>query len=386
MQTGHYLCIRCQSKLVLLGIMKMIFLALLALYSLGGYYTHYTFTQLCPQWGWLRWGISSLNALAFVAQVLTVFGRLLLPVWLLRPLVVFGNVWVFVFLYLLMGALFIGMLKIVPIVRSCLVDNKFAAGVFILVVATIFAFGNWKYHVKERVELGITLTKPLTRPFKIVGVSDLHLGYTIGRVELARWVDMINQEGADLILIAGDVVDNDIRPILEEGMQHELSRLNARLGVYAVLGNHEYIGNEASARFFFEQTSIKLLRDEAELVADELYIVGRDDRTNRNRRSLEELLSPLDHSRPILVLDHQPRELDEVARLGVDFQFSGHTHRGQVFPANILVDRMYELSHGYLAKGKSHFYVSSGLGIWGGKFRIGSQSEYLVLTLGGVGS
>lgn len=361
--------------------MKLILPLMLLVASLGGYYTHHTLARLAPEWGWLRWGISLLSVLAFAAQLVTILGRSALPVWLLRPLVVFGNTWVFVFLYLALGALFIGALKLLPALRPHLVDSRAVACVFVLGTAAIFAWGNRQYHAKVRVSLDVTLPRPLSRPLKVVGVSDLHLGYSIGRGELARWVDMINAEQPDLILIAGDVVDNDTRPILEEGMQHELARLRARLGVYAVLGNHEYIGNEARSRAFYAETPIRLLRDEAELVGGEVYVVGRDDRTNASRLPLEELLRPLDPARPVLLLDHQPRDLDEAVRLGVDFQLSGHTHRGQVFPVNFLVDRMYDLAHGYRQIGESHFYVSSGLGLWGGKFRIGTQSEYLVLSL-----
>ena len=113
-------------------------------------------------------------------------------------------------------------------------------------------------------------------------------------------------------------------------------------------------------------------------------MVGRDDRTNdANRKSIKELTKDLDNTKPILLMDHQPYHLDRTAAAGVDFQLSGHTHRGQIFPINLVTDNVYEKSHGYLQKGNTHIYVSSGLGLWGGKFRIGSQSEYLVLTISG---
>ena len=135
---------------------------------------------------------------------------------------------------------------------------------------------------------------------------------------------------------------------------------------------------------FIKKAGIRLLKDEAVLVNDAFYVVGRDDRTNEvNRKSVVELTNGLDHSKPILLMDHQPYHLDRTEAAGVDFQLSGHTHRGQIFPINIVTDYVYEKSHGYLKKGNTHIYVSSGIGLWGGKFRIGTQSEYLVLEISG---
>lgn len=363
--------------------MQFVFLIITALVALGGYYIHQGLAHLAPHWVWLRWGVSVANALGIASMLVGFLLRDALPTSLLRVLVVYGTSWLFVFLYTLMAMLLFTALRLIPQLRPHLVDSYGVTIVLVLGIVSVFIYGNWRYHTKERVELDVKIDKPLSQSLKVVALSDMHLGYTIGRGEVARWVDMINQERADLILIAGDVVDGDTRPVLEAGMQQELSRLKARLGVYAVLGNHEYIGDEAHEGKVLSQTSIKLLRDEAVLVDNALYIVGRDDRMNPNRAPLAHLIEGLDSTKPIVVLDHQPYELGESARLGVDFQLSGHTHRGQVFPVNLVVDRMYEQAHGYLRKGNSHFYVSSGLGIWGGKFRIGTQSEYAVITLHG---
>ena len=110
-------------------------------------------------------------------------------------------------------------------------------------------------------------------------------------------------------------------------------------------------------------------------------IVGRDDRTNLRRKSLAEIMKGVDKSRFLLELDHQPYHLEEAEQNGIDFEFAGHTHHGQVWPLNWITDAIYEDAFGQLAKGKTRYYVSSGIGIWGGKFRIGTQSEYLVLNI-----
>jgi predicted MPP superfamily phosphohydrolase len=149
------------------------------------------------------------------------------------------------------------------------------------------------------------------------------------------------------------------------------------------MGNHDYIANANRTIPFIKSTGIHLLRDEAILVDSAIYIVGRDDRSNPHRKPIKEILKGLNTNKPLILLDHQPYHLEEAANAGVDFQFSGHTHRGQVFPINLITDAIYEKSHGYLKKGNTNIYVSSGLGIWGGKFRIGSQSEYVVINLQG---
>ena len=196
------------------------------------------------------------------------------------------------------------------------------------------------------------------------------------KTELQRWVRLLNEENPDLVLFAGDILDGAIRPVREWGLDEEFRDLNAP--VYAALGNHEYIAGLESSLAFYEDAGMCLLRDSS-VVASGIRIVGRDDRSNASRRALSDLV-PTDTLFTIL-LDHQPYHLEEAERCGIDFQFSGHTHHGQIWPANLITDILYEKAYGTYQRGNTHYYVTSGLGIWGGKFRIGSQSEYLVLKL-----
>lgn len=350
---------------------------------LGVGYSSYRIWMILPTMLWgkvLALGLWLLPMVLFIVMLL----RPGLPLWLERTCYTLGSSWIFVMMYVVMAFLLLDLGRLIwPDLRPLLNASLSGTLGVALVITAIFIYGNAHYHSKVRVPLTIELDKPLYRELKVIGLSDLHLGYTIGRGELAQWVDMINAEKPDLILIAGDLVDGAIRPLMADSVYLELNRLQAPLGVYACLGNHEYIGGEADAEAFISRTGIRLLRDEAVLVDDSFYIVGRDDRTNAARQSIESLVSALDSTKPILVLDHRPYELERAEAAGVDFQLSGHTHRGQVFPVSLVVDQLYEISHGYLRKGGTQFYVSSGLGIWGGKFRIGTQSEYAVLTLKG---
>ena len=226
-------------------------------------------------------------------------------------------------------------------------------------VALLMLIGGLHYHHKYREELTIHTEKPLEKPLKVVLISDLHLGYHNRRAELARWVDMINAENPDLILTAGDVVDRSIRPVVE-------------------LGNHDYYSNEPLVERFFKEAGIRLLRDESAQFGS-LTVIGRDDRTNPHRKPLSTLTDSI--SGFSILLDHQPYHLEEAEQAGIDFQFSGHTHRGQVWPISWVTDAMYEKSWGHHQRGATRYYITSGIGIWGARIRIGTRSEYLVLTI-----
>lgn len=194
-------------------------------------------------------------------------------------------------------------------------------------------------------------------------------------------MDIINAEHPDLILIAGDIIDISVRPLLEERAAEEFHRFKA--SVYACLGNHEYYSGSSAAQQFYNDAGIHLLRDSVARIGG-ISIIGRDDRTNMRRKPLADIMKQagIDTTTDFtLLLDHQPYHLEEAETCGVDFQFSGHTHHGQVWPVSWITDAIYEDAFGPLTKGGTKYYVSSGMGIWGGKFRIGTRSEYVVLTI-----
>ena len=293
-----------------------------------------------------------------------------------------GTSSIFIMLYLVIIFLVLDLGRLVHLVpRSVLFNNwQMAVGIVVLLFI-VFLYGNIHYYNKVRVPLELKSSKPLPKDYRVVMVSDLHLGYHNPRKELARWVDMMNAEKPDFILIAGDLIDGSIRPLNEERMAEEFHRLTAP--VYACLGNHEHFGGDANARQFYKDAGIRLLIDEAAVIDSTIVVIGRDDRMNFRRKSVEELVKGLkvEGSPYTIVLDHQPYDLDKAEAAGVDFQLSGHTHRGQVWPISWITDAIYECSWGSHQRGNTQFYISSGLGLWGGKFRIGTQSEYVVATL-----
>ena len=291
-----------------------------------------------------------------------------------------GNSWLIVLLYCVLIFLLLDILRLVRLVpKNILIHNAACSIVIIGVLCLIFSYGYWKYMNKERVEIDLKTEKKITRSYNIVLMSDLHLGYHNRRAELAKWIEKINAEDPDYVLIAGDIVDINIRPLLEENMAEEFRKIKAP--IYACLGNHEYYSGDTIAEQFYRDANIKLLRDETVNIGKDISIIGRDDRTNVHRKNINELTKDVEKSRYIILLDHQPYHLDRTQHAGIDFQFSGHTHDGQVWPISLITKYLYEDSYGQYQRGKTQYYVTSGIGIWGGKFRIGTQSEYIVANI-----
>lgn len=365
------------------------FVFTISLFYLGVHgYLLYSLWNLLPV-------ITLLRVVACIVVVLGVVTPILffvigerLPMELAGVIYKAGTAWMIALLYLVMFFVLLDLVKLSnwifkftdgEVLRSLLCHNGITALIGLSGIVLLLLVGNLIYHKKERVQIKIESSK-IDRPLKVVGISDLHLGYTISRKELSRWVKMINSESPDLVVIAGDLIDNQMRPVWEQGMHYELQKLRAPMGVFACTGNHEYISGIKEVAQFYKAAGIELLRDSV-AITGKLAIIGREDYTNKGRKDLDELLDEGVEHQFTLLLDHQPNHLGIAKEHGIDFQLSGHTHNGQVFPGSLLVNKMFELGHGYMQNGGTHYYVSSGLGIWGGKFRIGTRSEYLVLTI-----
>ena len=286
---------------------------------------------------------------------------------------------ILLYLFMLFAVLDLGRLAhLLP--RTLFYHNWWTAGSIAVFMFGLFLYGNLHYQHKHREELTLRSDK-VSRPVRLLMMSDLHLGYHNQREEFHRWVDIINAEYPDYVLIAGDIIDGSMRPLMEQRMYEEFHRLKAP--VYACLGNHEYYSGEPEAQRFYQLSGIHLLRDSAAVVGD-LCVIGRDDRTNLHRKSLGEIMrasSGAVKGAYTVLLDHQPYHLEQAERQKIDFQFSGHTHYGQVWPISWITDAIYECAFGAHQRGATHYYVSSGIGIWGGKFRIGTRSEYVVATI-----
>ena len=296
-----------------------------------------------------------------------------------------GMSWLMIFLYLLLAVVLIDLVRLTHLLPIGKLFSGSWVGFISLIsaVALCLTFGYFNYLNKKKVELSLDIPKESRRinPLKIVAISDLHLGYGIGKKEFESWLPLINDEDPDVVLIVGDLVDSNTHPLFEQNFAESVRKIQSKYGVYAVLGNHEYIGNATRSSLFLQSAGITLLRDSTVLIDDSFYLVGRDDRSNPKRKPVDELIAPFDTTKPLILLDHQPFNLNDTERNHIDLQLSGHTHNGQIWPFSWMIPKLFEHPYGYVKKGGSHIYVTSGLGIWGGKFRIGSRSEYVVIHL-----
>ncbi len=264
----------------------------------------------------------------------------------------------------------------------------YTTGIATLIVVCIVVIGHINAWTPKIVNKTITIHKSggSLDSVKIVAASDIHLGTIIGPRKTDKLVKTINRLNPDIILFAGDILDEDVKPVIEQNLGRNLLKLKSRLGVYAVTGNHEFIGGIDKAVEYLEDHNIKILRDSSLQINESFYLVGREDlqsnsMTHKQRKSVAELLNDLDKNKAIILLDHQPYNLDKAQNAGVDLQISGHTHHGQLWPFGYLTQKIFELSRGYKKKGNSHFYVSTGFGTWGPPVRIGNRPEILEFTL-----
>ena len=338
-------------------------------------YVYWHLWRITPQ-GW-KWVIVG----AFLLWMASLFlGSAIndrIPLKAASTLYEVGNTWLIAYLYLLLIFIVADVAVLCHILpKTFLKDSLVGLGTVAGIVAVILSLGGIHYHHKYREELSIHTAKPLEKPLTIVLASDLHIGYHNRQPELARWVDMINAEKPDLVLLGGDVIDLSLRPVFEGNYAKEFHRLKAP--VMSVPGNHEFYGDLRRAEQFFQDAGILLLRDSVAHFKG-MDIIGRNDRTSPGRAALADLTKDIEGF--TIVLDHQPFHLEEAEQAGIEFQFSGHTHHGQIWPLSWITDAMYEKAWGHHRRGKTQYYVSSGLGIWGPKIRIGTRSEYLVLHI-----
>jgi predicted MPP superfamily phosphohydrolase len=238
----------------------------------------------------------------------------------------------------------------------------------------------------RRLDITIQKANEKRESLTIALVTDIHLGTIINNHHLAAMVDMINGLHPDIVLLAGDIVDEDIRPVIEDNMGETLRNIRSRYGTYAVTGNHEYYGGvEESARYLTDH-GVTLLRDTAITIDKRLVLAGREDRTltqmtGRERKPLEQILAGVNRELPIVLMDHQPFGLYQAAQSNVDLQVSGHTHNGQLWPIQLITHMIFELSWGYKKVGNTNFYVSCGYGTWGPPMRLGNQPEVVQITI-----
>ena len=258
-------------------------------------------------------------------------------------------------------------------------------------------------------EYSVTVNKSCgsDKHLKAVLVADLHMGYAIGVDHITNMVEKINQQDADIVIIAGDIFDNSYDGMDDpEGIKAQLKSIKSKYGVYAVYGNHDIdekilMGftfdwggkqlNSEKMTNFMKECNIKLINDESVLINDEFYLVGRRDTDkpgteDGTRAEISELTKDLDKTKPIFVLSHEPDELQKTADAGADIDFSGHTHDGQLFPGNLTIGLFWENPCGMIKKDNMYSIVTSGVGVYGTFMRVGTDAEICSVDIDFAGS
>ena len=291
------------------------------------------------------------------------------------------------------GILYGGSWLLIPLLDSTLDHSEIiAAGLRVfalLFFIGLFAYALYSAYIPVVRELSIHIHKPLNNPLRIAVASDLHLGRLFGNKAIERLHTMLSKYQADILLMPGDIMDDNTQAFNTYNMKDSLAKLVASLpyGVYATLGNHDLYGHEQPISNSLRAAGVQLLNDEATHFIHQgevVWLMGRFDNHKRQRVATTELLAQVNSAEPVVLLDHRPSAIIEHSQLAIDLQVSGHTHNGQIFPANFIVSAINRLGYGYEAIGKGHFVVSSGYGFWGIPFRLGSRSEIWIINLIGT--
>jgi uncharacterized protein len=327
-------------------------------------------------------------------------GRLLertLPSALSDLLIWMGSFWLAAVLYFTITVVLFDLLRLanhfILFFPSAITDNysqaKYLVSAGILGLAGLLLLGGHINSVIPRIkQLNLAIAKKSIhmKSLNVVVVSDIHLGTIIGKSRFDSIVNKINGLDPDLVLLPGDIVDEDLAPVIKQNLGEAFMNIKSRFGVYAITGNHEYIGGVDKACAYLAKHRIIMLRDQSIKINDSFFVVGREDRsmnwaTGRRRKDLADILAGVDKSYPVILMDHQPFGLEEAARQDVDLQLSGHTHNAQLWPLNYIVQSIYELAWGYKRMGNTHYYVSNGVGTWGPPVRIGNRPEIVNIIL-----
>lgn len=250
-----------------------------------------------------------------------------------------------------------------------------------VIIIMIEGYRRVAFPVVKHVNITIPKEAPGRDSLRIVMISDLHIGEIIGKKQVQHFVALSNEQKPDMVVLVGDIMDYESRFAENAHVEEDLQQLQSPLGTYIVYGNHEYRANRNAKNKWLKKTGGTLLIDSVVMPDSTFYLIGRDDFINKERKPLRALVKDIDPSKPSIVLDHQPWAFAETAMNKVDLGLHGHTHNGQLWPYPLLMKAVYEKAYGYYKKGNTQYYVSSGIGIAGFPYRVGTVSELVVLHI-----
>lgn len=307
-----------------------------------------------------------------------------------------GSYWMGILIYLLLFfllsdliILFGSIVKVIPTPIPQIV-HFYASLTAILLSISFISYGIYNANQIKHVSYDIqTKETTFSNGIKIVLISDLHLGAVNSEKRLKSIVQKINKLEPDLVCIAGDIFNDDYNTLRDPEKAIDLLKsITATYGVYGSLGNHDGGKTFGDMTNFLKQSNIKLLNDEYVIIDKRLILFGRVDPSpiggfdGMKRKEISEMLASLDTSMPIVVMDHTPTKLEQYGE-EIDLILAGHTHKGQIFPGNLITNALFEVDYGYYQKNAAspHVIVTSGVGTWGMPMRVGTNNEIVSINL-----
>lgn len=294
------------------------------------------------------------------------------------------------FLYLFLFVLLTDLLLLIIIIFKILPREKlrqrslrlkiFAVIVCLPVIIVIAGAINFNSIRISEYEVEVQKRSSDLSHLRIAFISDFHIkeDTPVGFVKKA--VQKANRINPDIMLFGGDIFEGGREDGNIKEVESLLKGIKSKYGVYGVLGNHEHYSRQDRGSFF-NRAGIEIIVDSAVIFSGSFILAGRNDSHIRTRKDVNELISSLPDSLPVILLDHRPSEIMQVTGTLTDILLSGHTHHGQLFPINFITRRVYDLSMGYRKFGNTHVFVSSGIRLWGFPVRTTGKSEIVVINV-----
>ncbi len=377
--------------------MALFFIIFFTVYSAANYYIFIRGWQAINHVSFLKPFYIIIFLIAALSYLVSrIFGSGI-PDLLYDALLWIGSLWFAFMLYFFLFIILIDLSRLLNhffnIYPSIIINNYISAKfiTFLIVVSLsiiIIIAGYLNTHsIKiNYAEIEIPQKSSKLNELNLVLVADFHLTPINDGKLLNKIVEMINTLNADIVLMPGDILDDNVKMLKRREIAKGLKEIKSKYGVFISNGNHEFIIGADEANKYLDELNLQVLRDSAFLVDNSFYILGREDRskinfTGKERKSLKEILVNADRNYPVIIIDHTPTGLDEVVKEDIELQLSGHTHHGQMFPLNLITNMIYEVSWGYLKKEQTQFYVTCGVGTWGPPVRLGSDSEIVSMKV-----
>ncbi|HQJ74135.1 MAG TPA: metallophosphoesterase [Bacteroidota bacterium] len=305
-----------------------------------------------------------------------------------------GSFWMGMMLYIILMLALIDLLRLFNyffnffpdlIEKNKILSGRIAFAGVLSITLVIIIYGFFNARNIKVIEENVFLDKldKDKNPFTIVQVSDVHLGRTINQKRLFEIANKVNSLNPDIVVFTGDLVDdNSADP---NCLVEPLKSITSKYGKYFITGNHDYFGNLNAVLNKVQEAGLKVLRNEYVTIDSTIVLLGLDylygRKGNKDTRTIDEILSGANRNLPIVLLKHVPDDLDKIEKSGIDFQLSGHTHHGQLFPFNFITNMVYHVSSGLGKFNNMQIYVSKGVGYWGPPMRVGVESEITKITL-----